>query len=224
MKMIRSSILLLGAFLLVCPLLGAQDFSRYRSFSIGTSLTTVLKQTEQKLADVDVTHEGPPLFQELTWWPPSIPGISFRPDPVEQVLFSFYSGSLYKISVTYEQSSTEGLTAEDMVKSISAKYGPPTSVVAGADPLAIDENNLKQKPVASWGDPQFSLNLVRSTLTDRFGLVIFSKHLNTEAEIAVAEAVKREKEEGPQKLANLQKKDADDREIARQKNKKSFQP
>jgi len=224
MKMIRRSILCFTALLLFSSLLRAQDFSKYRGFSLGTTLATVLKHSDQKLADVNVTHEGPPLFQELTWWPPSIPGASFRPDTVEQILFSFYNGSLYKISVTYEQSSTEGLTPEDMVKSISAKYGPPTAVLADADPLAVEENDLKQKPVASWGDPQYSFNLVRSTLMDRFGLVICSKQLNAEAEIAIAEAVKREKEEGPQKLADLQKKDADDRELARQKNKKSFQP
>jgi len=56
------------------------------------------------------------------------PGISYQSDTVEQILFSFYNGELYKISVTYDRSSTEGLTEEDMVKSISAKYGPPTYV------------------------------------------------------------------------------------------------
>ena len=40
------------------------------------------------------------------------------------ILFSFYHDGLYKISVTYDRTSTRGLTAEDMVKSISAKYGP----------------------------------------------------------------------------------------------------
>jgi hypothetical protein len=224
MKMMCRSILLLGALLLVSPLLRAQDFPRYRGFSLGTTLAAVLNHTDQKPADVNVTHEGPPLLQELNWWPPSIPGNIFRPDTVEQILFSFYDGSLYKMSVTYEQSSTEGLTVEDMMKSISAKYGPATMVMAEADPRAVDGNDLRQKDVASWEDAQYSFTLVRATLTARFSLVICSKRLNTEAENAIAEAVKREKEESPLKLAELQKKDADDRETARQKNKKTFQP
>ena len=73
MKAIRSSILCFGALLLASPVLRGQDFSKYRNFSLGTNLATVLKHTDKKLADVTVTHEGLPLFQELTWWPPNIP-------------------------------------------------------------------------------------------------------------------------------------------------------
>jgi hypothetical protein len=225
MKTIRSSILCLSVLLLAAPLLRAQDFSKYRGFSLGTSLTTVLKHTDKKLADVNVTHGGgPSLFQELTWWPPNIPGASFRSDSVEQILFSFYNGELYKISVTYDQTSTEGLTAEDMVKSISTKYGPATSVVPEINSTANDRYDVKQKPVASWEDSQYSFNLVRSSFTDRFGLVISSKRVNAEAELAIAEAVQLEKQEGPKREAERQKKQADDLEVARQKNQKIFHP
>jgi len=55
---------------------------------------------------------------------PSLPGTSYQSDTVEQILFSFYNGELYLMSVTYDQTATKGLTEEDMVKSISAKYGP----------------------------------------------------------------------------------------------------
>jgi hypothetical protein len=205
-------------------MLCAQDFSKYRGFSLGTSLATVLKRTDKKLADVNVTHAGPLLFQEVTWWPPNIPGTSFRSDTVEQILFSFYNGELYKISVTYDQASTEGLTAEDMVKSIAAKYGPATSVVPEVDSTTIERYDAKQKPVASWEDSQYSFSLVRSSFTDRFGLVICSKRVNAEAEIAVVEAVRLEKEQGPRKEAERQKKQTDDLETARQKNRKVFRP
>src|SRR5579864_1881218 len=108
MKTIRSSILCFVVLLLTAPLLRAQDFSKYRSFSLGTSVATVLKRTDQKLSDVSVTHSAPSLLQEVTWWPPSnIPGPSFRSDSVEKILFSFCNGELYKISVTYDQTSTE---------------------------------------------------------------------------------------------------------------------
>ena len=44
------------------------------------------------------------MIQELTWWPPNIPGTFYQSDSVEQILFSFYNGELYKISVTYDHS------------------------------------------------------------------------------------------------------------------------
>ena len=224
MKTIRSLIFCLGALLLLAPMLRAQDLSKYRGFSLGTTLPNVLKLSDQKLADVKTIHTRPMLIQELTWWPPSSPGTSSRPDNVEQILFSFSNGDLYKISVTYEHASTEGLTAEDMVKSISAKYGPPTSVESEIDPVMNALYNMKQGPLASWEDSQYLFALVRASFTDRFGLVTYSKRVNAEAELAIAEAVKLEEQERPEKEANLRKKEADDLETLRQKNQKTFRP
>jgi hypothetical protein len=68
------------------------------------------------------------------------------------------------------------------------------------------------------------LNLVRSSLTDRFELVIYSKRVNAEAELAIADAVKLEEQERPEKEANQRKKEADDLEAVRQKNQKTFHP
>jgi hypothetical protein len=224
MKKMRSWILCFAALLLTAPLLRAQDLSRYRNFSFGMSLTTVLKHTDQEMSDVKVLHLHPALIQEVTWWPPNLPGPSFQSDPVEQILFSFYDGELYKISVTYDATSTEGLTEGDMIKSISAKYGPPTFVALAIDSVTSDQFEVSQKPVASWADAQYSFNLVRSAFSDLFGLIICSKRVNAEAEVAIAEAAKLEQQEGPQRAADLQKKQMDDLEITRQKNQKSFRP
>ena len=224
MKSIRSSILCLSALLLAAPMLRAQDFSKYRGFSVGTSLATVLKHTDKKLTDVNVTHAGRPLFQEVTWWPPNIPGTSFRADSVEQILFSFYNGELYKMSVTYDQTATEGLTEQDMVKSISAKYGPATIVAVEIDSAKSDAYVVRPTPVASWEDAQYSFNLTRSAFTDHLGLIIYSKRVNAVAELAIAEAVKIEEQEGPNREAERQKKQTDDLEAARQKNRKIFRP
>src|ERR1700752_1646179 len=224
MKTIRSSILCLGALLLMDPVLRAQDFSKYRGFSLGTSVATVLKLSDQKLTDVKTIHAQPMLIQELTWWPSNSPGPSSRLDSVEQMLFSFCNGELYKVAVTYDHSATEGLTAEDMVKSISMKYGPPTTVESKAYAVMSEPYDAKQKPAASWEDSQFSFNLVRSSFNHRFGLVIYSKGVNAEADHASAEAVKLEEQERPQKEANQRKKDADDLEVTREKNQKSFRP
>lgn len=220
MKAIRCSILCFIAVLLTAPLLRGQDLSKYRHFTLGMSLTRVLERTDQKMADVKVIHSRPALIQELTWWPTSSPGTPSRPEAVEQMLFSFYNGELYKMSVTYDRSSTEGLTDEDIVKSITAKYGPATYVA-----LAIDfAANETQQPVASWEDSQYSLNLVRSSFTGGFQLVIYSKKVNVEAELALAEAVRLDKQEGPQREAERLKKETDALEVARLKNQKSFRP
>ncbi len=149
---------------------------------------------------------------------------TFQSDTVEQILFSFYNGELYKISVTYDQTSTEGLTAEDMVKSISAKYGPATNVALEIDSSKNDRYDVRQKPVASWEDAQYSFNLARSSSTDHLGLIIYSKRVNAEAELAIAEAVKLEEQEGPNREAERQRKQTDDLEVARQKNRKIFRP
>jgi hypothetical protein len=224
MKMLRSSILCFVVVLLAAPLLRAQDFSKYRHFTLGMSLSRVLEHTNQKMADVKLIHGRPALVQEVNWWPPNLPGTSYQSDTVEQILFSFYNGELYKISVTYDQTSTEGLTQEDMVKSISEKYGPPTYVALPIDLTKNDSYDVTQKPVASWADAQYSFNLVRSSFNDHLGLVIYSKRFNAAAELSIAEAVKLEEQEGPQREAERQKKETDDLEAARQKNRKIFLP
>ena len=224
MKTIRCSILCFVVLLLTAPLLWAQDLSKYRHFTFGMSLTRVLERTDQKMADVKVIHGRPSLIQEQTWWPPNLPGTSFRSDTVEQILFSFYNAELYKISVTYDRTSTEGLTVEDMVKSISEKYGPAPSVKPQVDSATNERYDMRQKPVATWEDSQYSFNLVRSSFSGSFELLIYSKRLNAEAEVALAQAVKLEKQEEPQREAERQKKQIGDLEATRQKNQKSFRP
>jgi hypothetical protein len=224
MKTIRSFIFCLGALLLIVPMLHAQELSKYRGFSLGTSLANVLKLSDQKLADVRTIQVRPILIQELTWWPPSNSWRSSQPDNVEQILFSFSNGELYKISVTYDRSSTEGLTTADMVRSISVKYGPATSVESEIDPVMNALYNMKQGALASWQDSQYSFDLVRTPLNNHFGLVIYSKRVNAEAEIGIAQGVKLEEQERPEREADQKKKEADDLEAARQKNQKTFHP
>jgi hypothetical protein len=224
MKILRNSILCLGLALLTASVLRAQDFSKYRGFSLGTSLPAVLKQTERKPADVKIIHARPMLIQELNWWPPSVPGASYHADSVEQMLFSFCDGELYKISVTYDTTSTQGLTSSDMVESISAKYGPATILPPQAESVLYDGFSSSDKGVATWEDPQYFFKLLRSSFTNRFGLILFSKRLNARAELAVTDALTLEAQEKPQRDADLKIKAAAELEAARLKNQKAFRP
>jgi hypothetical protein len=224
MKTMRTTVLCFVVLLLTAPMLRAQDFSKYRNFSLGTNLAAVLKHTDQRLLDVKATHDGSLLFQELTWRPASGIGVSYRSESVDELVFSFYKGELYKMVVSYERASTEGLTADDMVKSISAKYGPATSVALEIDAAANEPYAVRGKPVASWEDSQYSLNLVRSSYSNAFELVIYSKRVNAEADAALTQTVKVDEQEAPQKAIERQKKEADAIELTRQKNQKSFRP
>jgi len=224
MKTIRGAVFCLSALLVTASLLQGQDLSKYRGFTLGASLANVLKGSDQRLEDVKTIHVRPMLIQELSWWPPSNLGRSSHPDSVEQILFSFADGELYKISVTYDRSSTEGLTAPDMVKFISAKYGPATRVESEIDPAMNALYNMKPESVASWQDSQYSFDLVRTSFGGLFGLVVYSKQVNAEVALATVEAVKLEEQERPGKEADAKKKEADDLEVTREKNQKSFRP
>src|SRR5277367_3586855 len=134
------------------------------------------------------------------------------------------------MSVSYDRSAVEGLTEADMVKSFIAKYGAP--VAPATDPIAnaAATANVSSRPdsedkvIARWEDSQFSFNLVRTSFPTGFGVVIYSKQANAEAQRATADAMKLEEQQGPQMEAAREKKAADDLELARQKNLKVFRP
>jgi hypothetical protein len=224
MKMMRSLILCFTALPLTAATLHGQDFSKYRSFSLGTSLATVLKQSDQKATNVKVTYERPALLQELTWWPAGASGISSQPDSVERIGFSFCNGELYKISIAYDRTSTAGLTAEDMVKLISSKYGPATITPPNVGNDLDERYKEGGGTIASWGDAKYSFELTRSSFSDEYGLVIYSKRVNAQAELASRQAAKLEEQEGPQKEADRLKKDAQDLQLTREQHQKSFRP
>jgi hypothetical protein len=224
MKATRQLVFCLITLLLTVPTVHAQDFSKYRNFSLGMSLPTVLKYSGQKMADVKVIHSQPALIQEVTWWPPNSPGTAFQSDAVREIVFSLHNGELYKMLITYDRASTEGLTTPDMMKAVTAKYGPVATVALAIDSSANDRYDLQAKIIASWADAQYAVDLVRSAFTDDFGLVIYSKRVNADAELAIAEGVKLEEQQRPKREAERHQRETDDLEATRQKNRKIFHP
>jgi hypothetical protein len=128
------------------------------------------------------------------------------------------------ISVTYDQGALEGLTSEDIVQSISAKYGAPAKPMTEMSVATNDLQNAREKIIARWEDSQYSLSLHRSIFSSDFVLVISSLRLNAEANEAIAKAAKMEEQEGPQKEIERQQKEAADLAAARLKNQKTFRP
>jgi hypothetical protein len=225
MKTIRGLALCLIVMLFMPLLLHAQDLSKYRGFSFGMSPAAVLKQTDMKMADVKTLHSQPALIQELTWWLPMLPENSYQADSVREILFTFCNGQLYRMSATYDRSAIEGLTAEDLAQSISAKYGPPIDPVTEID-LSTGQRRggPEEKVVAHWEDAKYSLTLSRSYLGKSFTLIMYSLQTNAAADEAIAKAIKLEEQQGPQKEADRQKKEADELALARLKNLQSFRP
>src|SRR5713226_5042063 len=225
MKMMRSlviSFVMTVMILLSAPLIRGQDLSRYRNFSFGMSFVELSKQVDSQPLQTKLIQKRPAVIQELTWWPRESSGSSLQAEPIWQVLFTFYNGQLYRILVTYDRRATEGLRVEDMVEAISAKYGTATRPDAQ---ISFPTNELygsTEKVIARWEDSQYSVNLFRSSLLNSFGLVMFSKGLDGQAEAAISESVKLEGREDLQKESERQKKEADNLEVARQKNRNTF--
>lgn len=223
MKMMRNSAISLALVLLSTPIISGQDFSKYRNFSLGTSLAAVSKQIGEGSQHANLIHQSPAVIQELTYWPLDTTYSSVRVEPVSQILFSFYNGELYRIVVTYEKSAIEGLTEDDMVRAISARYGTGTRLYPEIDFQSNDVYASPEKVVARWEDSQNSVNLLGSS-ANSFQLAVFSKRLNAQAEASIAESVKLEKEQAPQKEIDRQKKEADNLEAVRLKNQRTFRP
>jgi hypothetical protein len=241
MKMMRNILISLAAILISAPTVLGQNLAKYQKFSLGTSLAEVSKQVGPYSHETTVVHHRPAVIQELTFWPLNFSS-SVRVDPVSQILFGFYNGELYRIVVTYEQDATAGLTEDDMVQAISARYGTatraateinffPANYLDGSTDKVIpfffptsDPYRSADRVIARWEDSQNVVSLLRSSNLNSFRLAISSKQLDAQAAAAIIESVKLENEEASQKEIDRQKKEADNLEVTRQKNMKTFQP
>jgi beta-lactamase class D len=211
--------------LLPAPLIYGQDLSKYRNFSLGMSLARVSKQIGTNSNGPSLIHERPAVIQELTSVSLSSSlRSSDQSDPAPQMIFGFYNGDLYRIEVSYDQRATDGLTAEDMVRAVSALYGTATRPAAEINAPMKTSDGSKQKVIARWEDSQNSVSLFHSSTLDYFGLVVLSKRVDADAEAAIIESAKLDKEEAPQKEADRQKKAADSLEVDRQDSLKKFHP
>jgi len=225
----RSFVIFIILAMLSTPLIHAQDLSSYRGFQLGMSLAAAAKQAEINPSEAKVIYQRPAVIQELEWQPQSSSSSSAQADPVEEVLFSFYNGQLYRIVVNYDERRTVGLTDEDLIEAISAKYGRPTTPVAqiiSSSPSQVYSDS--EKVLARWEDSQYSFNLFRFSYGSVPGMLVFSKRLDALAQVAIVEAIRLNKQEAPQREIDRQKQQDDEKRAAGQKarpvNKANFRP
>ena len=179
------------AVLLCAPwnsLLRAADFSIYRSFQLGMSLTEAAKRADRRSVDARTVYKRPALIQEMNWTRPSsgLSGMA-KQDPVQKCSRRFYNGRLFQIA-SYDHYQVEGMTAEDLIQAISSLYRTPTRPLVE---IAYHSLYGETAPVlARWEDPQYSYNLVPSREEASFALVLSSKELDTLAQTAILEAAR----------------------------------
>jgi hypothetical protein len=225
----RSFVISVSLALFIIPWGHAQDLSGYRSFRLGMKLDVLAKQVDIAQSEARSICQRPALIQELEWQPWNSLNSSPQPDPVKVILFDFYNGELFQILVNYNQDRTEGLTDEDLIESISEKYGTPTrpaGTISIYSPAHLYSQN--EKLIARWEDSQYSFNLFRSSYQSTPGMLIFSKRLELLAQAAMVEAKRLDAQEAPQReIDRQQKQDEDKRDAgrkARPANKVSFRP
>lgn len=213
----------LGCTLSVAPAL-AQSGAGYRDYQLGGSVVSVSALAGMPAADIKTIHQRPALLQELPWRR----GYAATPgpvDPVQSMLFSFYNDQLFKVVVEYDRTRTEGLTAADMIESLSAVYGTPTPRPARAAASPAGESGTE---VAQWVQADQLVVLFRAAYPPVFRLTVTSPRLDALAHTAVAQARVQDEREAPQREVARLKQEADAAQAAQEKardtNKAAFRP
>jgi hypothetical protein len=229
------AIAILGA-VFSTPSIYSQDLSRYREFQFGARLPVVAKRAHLKPSEAITIHQRPSMIQELAWGAYNFTPSSPRSDSVKDILFSFYNGELFRMVVTYDPDRIAGMTVEDIVEAVSAKYGtatrPVDEIILSSTQLFSDGEKLisdrSEKVIARWEDSQYSYNLFQPTYQSTFGMIIYSKRLDALARAAIVESIRLDAQEARQRKNERQKKkneeDRVQQEKARRMNKVPFRP
>jgi hypothetical protein len=217
-----------ACIVLAVSTVSSAELSRYREFELGATVATVTAVT-QNAARLTTIHNRPALLLQLEWRPRYMAGAP-QPDrdSIGEVVFSFVDDQLFKIAIEYARDRTSGLTTDDMVGSLTAVYGAPSSPSpqrrTTSSAVALDAAVV----IAEWRHADTTVVLQRKEYSESFFLVITSLPLDIIARKAQATAVAMDQREAPAREAALLKKQADDdkaaAETTRTANKKVFRP
>ena len=211
-------------------LASGEDLVRYREYTLGTSLAVVAETSRTAATEARTLHVRPAKIQQLKWRAPYPAPDAIGADPVRDVLFTFADDVLYQIVVTYERIRVEGLTDVDLIDVVSAAYGEP---VLSKGSVARDVSPTLELPsdtvvLARWDTAVASVMLIRGTFSPALQLVLTSKPLYTSARAAIAEAVRLDTREAPQREIDERERHATAAEAAQVKaralNKPTFRP
>ena len=212
----------------VATALPGADLASWRNFHLDTPVADVVKQASLIASDARVISSRPAKIEEIDWhasW--NSPGAPAT--PFSEVLFRFYNGGLFEMTVTYDRSQTRGLTDDDMIDAISGVYGQATGNTAAEMSFTNPGRNRSPvKVIAGWEDAQSRIRLVHLPYGSGFGMVISSRANKTLADQALIESDRLDRVEEPQRQLALRAREvadaraADDK--ARATNKLGFHP
>ena len=216
-----------ACLVLAVSAVSSAELSRYREFELGASVAAVTTVTQTTARDLKTIHSRPAVLQELQWQPRYTRGAPVPDrDSIGEVVFGFVDDRLFRMSITYARERTNGLTNEDMIGSLTAVYGAPSSV----QPRPRSSTDAFNTPVvlAEWRESDAVMVLQRTRYNETYVLVVTSLSLDAIASKAQATAVVLDQREAPAREAALLQQRADDQrqaeELARSVNKKTFRP
>jgi len=214
----------LGCFVDAQPA-SAQDVSHYRAYILESSLESVLRDSGMRATNVKTIHERPARIDEFEWHAPYLSSDGQLADPVHDIIFTFYNGTLYQIVVNYARDRTDGLTSNDIAESLNTTYGSPVARSAISRPAAARRDSVV---CAQWENAGSSVTLLRDTYSSEFQLILIAKALSARAHDAILEAIRLDAIEAPRRELERRKKEAVDaitaREQTRTTNKAAFRP
>jgi hypothetical protein len=199
----------------------------YRGLQFGMNTADAAKSTGAVSANAKTVHQRPRLIQQMEWEPGRSSGYdSTNTDPVREAALYFVDGELYRIVVTYDRYKVEGMTIDDMIEGISAKYG--VSSKPAVEIPFLSNYAETAKVLARWQNDESAYDLVRTGDQSSFALVLYSKRLDAQAQKAIGEADRLDAQEAPQREIEKQKSRAEAERIlhdhARSLNKPNFRP
>jgi hypothetical protein len=224
MRITQNVLVSVALLLLSVPMLSAQSFSKYRNFSLGSSLAVVSKQADVTQSQINVIHQAPVLMQDVTYWPGESGTTPMEADAVQQMQLSFCNGGLYSINVLYKSSATQGLSDEDMIQAVSITYGVATRSAPDKNLPETLKFGSPDVQLATWQDSQDSVTLSRSPLSKSFHLIVLSKQLQAQADAATAQDIAQELQDAPKRAADRAKQEVQDQQDVRDANLKAFRP
>ena len=117
----------------------------------------------------------------------------------------------------YATKQLEGMSSDDLVEAISKTYGPPTKPGGIVVVSSYADYEDEQKVLARWENGENTYSLFRSSYRDEFGLVAYSKKIETVARASILEARRLETAAAPQREADRQQKALENQRVAEEK-------
>lgn len=222
--------LLVVCFVFLAPQGSAQDLARYRDFEFGMTVDSVVKHTKSEPSSIKTLYTKPELIQTLHWNRQDY----FSPvpldatDPVRSIRFDFYQDRLFRIVAVYSTKQLEGMSSDDVVEAISKTYGPATMPGGNVVVSSYADYEDEQKVLARWENEENIYSLFRSSYRGEFGLVGYSRKIETIATGSIVEARRLETAAAPQREVDRQQKEVENRRAAEEKarsvNRPNFRP